>query len=255
MIHPGYSYTVYKITDLEGALVRHLPIERSLTDRTYEAILAAICDGDLASGQKVTQDELALTLTVSRQPVIQALLLLKMQGFVRESGKRGMVVAPLEPGSIAHLYEVRSALDGAASRAAALRGRVEAKMWGPQLIADGRAAVASGSVKRMIAADMRFHQFLYQLSGNPVMGETAALHWHHIRRVMGGYLQRYPARDSVWDEHQAMLDAVIAGDADQAEAAARHHADQALANLIPLLETGATPQQEEQKIGSRRKRR
>jgi DNA-binding GntR family transcriptional regulator len=178
-----------------------------------------------------------------------------MQGFVRESGKRGMVVAPLEPGSIAHLYEVRSALDGAAGRAAALRGRVEAKMWGPQLIADGRAAVASGSVKRMIAADMRFHQFLYQLSGNPVMGETAALHWHHIRRVMGGYLQRYPARDSVWDEHQAMLDAVIAGDADQAEAAARHHADQALANLIPLLETGATPQQEEQKIGSRRKRR
>ena len=71
---------------------------------------------------------------------------------------------------------------------------------------------------------------------------------------MGGYLQRYPARDSVWDEHQAMLDAVIAGDADKAEAAARHHADQALANLIPLLETGATPHQEEVKTKSRRKR-
>ncbi len=115
MIRPDYSYTVYEITDLEGGLpVQHLSIERSLTDRAYEAILAAICDGDLASGQKVTQDELALKLNVSRQPVIQALLLLKMQGFVRESGKRGIVVAPLESGSITHLYEVRSALDGAA---------------------------------------------------------------------------------------------------------------------------------------------
>ena len=235
--------------------MKHLPIERSLTDRAYEAILAAICDGDLESGQKITQDELALKLNVSRQPVIQALLLLKMQGFVRESGKRGIVVAPLEPASIAHLYEVRSALDGAASRAAALRGRVEAKMWGPQLIADGRAAVASGSVKRMIAADMRFHQFLYKLSGNPVMGETAALHWQHIRRVMGGYLQRYRARDSVWDEHQAILDAVIAGDADKAEAAARDHAANALANLIPLLETGAASPEGGSETKARRNRR
>lgn len=235
--------------------VRHLPIERSLTDRAYEAILEAICDGDLESGQKVTQDELALKLNVSRQPVIQALLLLKMQGFVRESGKRGIVVAPLEAGSIAHLYEVRGALDGAASRAAALRGRVEAKMWGPQLIADGRAAIASGSVKRMIAADMRFHQFLYQLSGNPVMVETAALHWQHIRRVMGSYLLRYRARDSVWDEHQAILDAVIDGEADRAEAAARDHAGHALNNLIPLLETSAAASEGTQKTEPRRKRR
>ena len=115
-----------------------------------------------AAGDSFNAAYLAARLNVSRQPVIQALLLLKMQGFVRESGKRGIVVAPLEPGSIVHLYEVRSALDGAASRGAARRGQVEARMWGPQLIADGRAAVASGSVKGMIAADMRFHQFLFQ---------------------------------------------------------------------------------------------
>jgi DNA-binding GntR family transcriptional regulator len=232
--------------------VKHLPIERSLTDRAYEAILEAICDGGLPSGEKVTQDELAARLDVSRQPVVQALLLLKMQGFVRDSGKRGIVVAPLEPEAIAHLYEVRSALDGAAARGAALRGRAEARLWGAQLIAEGRAAVAAGSVKRMIAADIRFHRFLYELSGNPVIGATAAPHWHHIRRVMGSYLRRYPARDSIWDEHQAILDAVIVGDAAKAEAAARHHADRALANLIPLLQT--PPRSEVAAAPKRRKR-
>ena len=49
---------------------------------------------------------------------------------------------------------------------------------------------------------------------------------------MGGYLQQYRARDSVWDEHAGILDAVMRGDADAAERAARHHADSAAANLV-----------------------
>ena len=39
--------------------MRHLALERSLTDRTYDAILDAICDGELAPGARITQDELA----------------------------------------------------------------------------------------------------------------------------------------------------------------------------------------------------
>jgi len=219
--------------------VRHLALERSLTDRTYDAILDAICDGELASGQRVNQDELALKLNVSRQPIVQALALLKIQGFVRETGRRGVVVAPLDADFIANLYELRSALDGAACRGAALRGSAEARLWGPALIAEGRAAFASGSVKRMIEADMRFHRLLYDLCGNPMIAETAALHWHHIRRLIGGYLQHYPMRD-VWDEHQAILDAVMAGDPERAEAQARHHADNASEKFTALVRMDAS---------------
>jgi DNA-binding GntR family transcriptional regulator len=215
--------------------VRHLPIERSLTDRTYDAILDAICGGELESGRRINQDELALRLNVSRQPIVQALALLKVQGFVRESGRRGVVVAPLDADSILHLYELRSALDGAACRGAALRGSADAKAWGPALIAEGRAAVATGSVKRMIEADMRFHRLLYDLSGNPMIAETAALHWHHIRRLMGGYLQHDRARDSVWDEHEGILQAVMRGDPAEAEALARRHAEGAAAKFTALV--------------------
>jgi DNA-binding GntR family transcriptional regulator len=214
--------------------MRHLALERSLTDRTYEAILDAICGGELASGQRINQDELAARLNVSRQPIVQALALLKVQGFVRETGRRGVVVAPLDSDAISHLYELRSALDGAACRGAALRGSADAKAWGPALIAEGREAVASGSVKRMIEADMRFHRFLYDLSGNPIIAETAGLHWQHIRRLMGGYLQHYPVRASVWDEHEGILFAVMQGDATLAESRARHHADDAAANFVAL---------------------
>ena len=235
--------------------MRHLALERSLTDRTYDAILDAICGGELAAGARINQDELAARLNVSRQPIVQALALLKVQGFVRESGRRGVVVAPLDADFISHLYELRSALDGAACRGAALRGSAEAKLWGPALIAEGRAAFASGSVKRMVDADMRFHRLLYELCGNPMITETASLHWHHIRRLIGGYLQHYPMRD-VWDEHQAILDAVIAGDPDRAEATARHHADHASMQFTNLMR--ATDGQEAATAGTpastRRKR-
>jgi DNA-binding GntR family transcriptional regulator len=219
--------------------MRHLALERSLTDRTYDAILDAICGEELAAGARINQDELAARLNVSRQPIVQALALLKVQGFVRESGRRGVVVAPLDRDAISHLYELRGALDGAACRGAALRGGADARAWGPALIAEGRAAVASGSVKRMIEADMRFHRLLYDLSGNPIIAETAQLHWHHIRRLMGGYLQHYRVRESVWDEHEAILQAVMQGDPELAEKRARRHADGAAANFIALA---ANPQ-------------
>jgi len=236
--------------------MRHLALERSLTDRTYDAILDAISGGELPAGARINQDELAASLNVSRQPIVQALALLKVQGFVRESGRRGVVVAPLDADFISHLYELRSALDGAACRGAARRGSAEAKLWGPALIAEGRAAFASGSVKRMVDADMRFHRLLYDLCGNPMIAETASLHWHHIRRLIGGYLQHYPMRD-VWDEHQAILDAVIAGDPDRAEATARHHADHASMQFASL--TRATDGQKaarppERRTSTRRKR-
>lgn len=196
-----------------------------LAERVYNAILDAICDGQLAPGERLTQEQLAATLNVSRQPVLQALLLLRKQGFVCEAGRRGLVVAPLDPDFVMRLYEVRSVLDGLACRAAAERQPAEAGRRGPALVDAGRAAARSRSVARMIEADMRFHLFLYELSGNALIAETASLHWQHIRRVMGTYLQRAAAPEAIWDEHEAILAAVTAGDGERAERLARAHAE------------------------------
>jgi DNA-binding GntR family transcriptional regulator len=218
--------------------VERLTVQPHLADQAYNAILDAICDGQFAPGQRLTQEQLAATLDVSRQPILQALLLLKKQGFIHETGRRGIVVAPLDPDFVARLYEVRSALDALACRAAAQRQPAEAARRGPALVEAGRAAARSRSVARMIAADMGFHLFLYELSGNPLIAETASLHWQHIRRVMGTYLQRIDAPESIWDEHEAILDAVASGDADRAEDLARRHADASARKVREALADG-----------------
>jgi DNA-binding GntR family transcriptional regulator len=92
-----------------------------LIEQAYASILAAICDGQLQPGERLNQDELATRMNVSRQPVGQALSILKAQGFVRETGRRGLIVAPLERHFFRSVYELRETIDPMAARLAAQR--------------------------------------------------------------------------------------------------------------------------------------
>jgi len=168
---------------------------------------------------------------------------LARQGIVVEHGRRGVRVAPVDPQFVGQLYAVRGALDGLAARAAAGRLDAAQRRAGLDLIAEGRAAVASGDVTRMIAADIAFHRFVYDCAGNPIIARTLDMHWLHIRRVMGHILRLgvrgRAALDRIWREHQAILDAILAGDADQADRLSRDHADRAAAELSTWLSQAA----------------
>ena len=204
--------------------MRTINVQPSLVDRVYDAILAEIVDGQLPSGTRLIQDELAQAYGVSRQPVQQALLLARNHGLVRDAPGRGLVVAALDVDFVRNLYEVRAVLEGLCARMAAAHGAQRARSEGPERLAQGRAAVADGSLTSLIAADMAFHAFLGDLSGNPLIGETTAPHWHYLRRVMGAVLRddgKMPR--SIWNEHEAILDAVMAGDGATAETLSQQH--------------------------------
>lgn len=203
--------------------MRTLPAQPTLVDQVYEAILSEISAGKFGPDSRLIQEELAESLGVSRQPVQQALLLLRSHGLLRDAPGRGLMVAPLDPEYVRNRYEIRGMLDGLASSKAAERGRDVARKEGPGFIERGRAAIASSSIARMIATDMDFHFFLYGLSGNPLVAEVSALHWSYLRRVMGEVLLHGETPADIWDQHEAILNAVIAGHTAAAERLARHH--------------------------------
>lgn len=198
-----------------------------LTEQVYQSILDAICAGSLAPGERVTQERLADILAVSRQPVLQAMLLLKRDGFIADAGGRGVMVAPLTADHIVDLYQVRSVLDGLAAREAARR-RADLS---PGLLAAGRSASAHGAIAAMIEADLAFHRAIYCAAGNPVLLQSAERHWNHIRRAMGAVLRHADAGDTIWDEHEAMLDAITGGDDARAQQLAIAHCEAAGAAL------------------------
>jgi DNA-binding GntR family transcriptional regulator len=202
-----------------------------LTEQVYQRLLHAICDGELAPGTRLTQEELAAALVVSRQPVLQALRLLKKDGFVIDAGRRGLQVPPLEAQAIAQVYEVRAVLDCLAARRAAL---AKAQL-DPTVIDEGRTAAAGQRIGVMIDADMNFHHVIYAASGNPLIAETVNYHWRHIRRAMGAVLQTVGVRRAVWDEHEAILQAINRGDVDRAERLAREHCERAGQHIVAQL--------------------
>ena len=218
----------------------------TLIERAYEAILSAICDGRLSPGRRVNQDELAASLQISRQPVGQALSILKSQGFVRDNGRRGLLVAPLEREFIRSIYQLREGLDAMAARLAAERSSPPELTEGRRLLAEGRKAVESESVEVLIAADMRFHMWIYATSGNPLLLETMNHYWNHLRRGMGEILSHRPQRRRVWMEHEAILRAIIERDGKMAEALALAHARDAAQGMVGYIpattfEAGAAP--------------
>ena len=205
-----------------------IPLEPApnLTEQVYARILEAITDRTLLPGQRITQNELADKLGVSRQPVSHALHLLHRQGLLAESGRRGFEVTQLDPERIRQLYEVRGALDALAAKLAASRAKSDATARAQleAALRAGHSIDGKTPLARLIALDVDFHGAIYRLAGNPAIEEMIAPQWPHMRRSMATVLAELDYRESAWSEHETIAQAIFAGDAAAAEEAALAHA-------------------------------
>jgi DNA-binding GntR family transcriptional regulator len=199
---------------------------KTLLEKVHEAILAEISCGKLSAGTRIIQEQLATELGVSRQPVQQALLLLKQQGVLEEAKGRGLLVTTLHPDQVRNIFEVRSAIEGLACRKAAELSRKEAAKLGPPIIRAGRLAIKKGSCESMISADMKFHMMIYKLSQNPLIDPAMDSYWVYTRRVMGHILTREEKPRDIWDQHEETIEAIINGNSKKAEAHIREHITQ-----------------------------
>jgi len=204
-------------------MMKILSVQPNLVEQVHEAILLEISVGKLTPGTRIIQEQIASELGVSRQPVQQALLLLRNQGLLRDAPGRGLIVAPLDPDHIRQMYEVRAVLEGLAFRKAATNNAETARSQGPLLIKQGRQAVKSGQVPQLINADMAFHHFVYGLSDNLLVAPTMDAHWTYTQRVMGEVLMRDEKPRDIWDQHEGLLKSVVDGDPVAAEQKARQH--------------------------------
>lgn len=207
----------------------------NLVEQVQEAVLTEIAEGKFRPGERLIQEQIARQLGVSRQPIQQALLLLRNQGVLRDAPGRGLIVAPLDLDYVKNMYDMRAVVEGLACRLAAQLNAKRARKAGPKLLEDGRDAVAAGNVGAMIAADMAFHKFLYQLAENPLIGPAMESHWSSTQRVMGEVLLKDQKPRDIWGQHAAILDTVMDGDSDAAERLAREHIQHAADFMIHRL--------------------
>jgi DNA-binding GntR family transcriptional regulator len=229
-----------------ASLIR-LEATPDLVERVYSALLNAISAGELAPGSRITQEEIAEQLEVSRQPVLQALRQLKLDGFVQDAPGRGLLVAPLDAQWFAHVYSVRSALDALAAQLAADRVAQELAQkkttcfeFDTTLFTKAHEAIKNQQVNILIDLDIEFHSSIYKASGNPLIEQSARRHWQHIKRAMGAVLQSDFIRETVWLEHETISRAIAAGDSRSAEKLMREHGSKAGKSLVAKIASLST---------------
>lgn len=197
--------------------------ERQRIEWVYDAIFEAICEGSLKPGEPLARARLAERLQVSRAMVIKALGRLEQQGIVYEAGRRGLQVAPFDPDFVRGMFDLRAMIDGLAAAEVARRGGSQVAVRGRELLANGFAALKSGSDSLLCVAEREFHGFIYDVAGNPLIIQFQANIWGHTLRLMRQFMRDQPRRREGWLEHEGILEAIIAKDAEAAEALARDH--------------------------------
>jgi DNA-binding GntR family transcriptional regulator len=202
-----------------------LDIQPVLIEQVENRLIDAIVDGTLAAGQRLTQESVAAMLGVSRQPVSHALHAIDAQ-------------------RLRDLYQVRAALDGIAAELAAERVRsnrapVDVIAACRTALLRGQALEPSATLHERIGCDVAFHGMIHQLSGNAAITETVAAQWPHFMRSMALVLDDPVMRARVWDEHAAILDAVLLKQPQNAADLARAHTARAGEETARRLENRA----------------
>jgi len=150
-------------------------------------------------------------------------MMLKQQRFLTEAGKRGLMVAPLDRDFVRWIYELRLGIDPLAASLAAQRALPREIGLAHEILEAGARATREMSIDELIAADMKFHMHLYEMSGNELFVQIMSQFWNHLRRAMREVLLHRRYRVNVWREHAGMLDAIERHDAGEAGALARAH--------------------------------
>lgn len=196
-----------------------------LADTIYEKLKADIFEFRLLPGGRFSENEIAARTRVSRTPVREALMRLAREGFVEVHMKSGWSVRPLDFERFEHLYDLRVILELAAVRklCAADFGDALAglkKLWlvpPKQRLSDW---------KEVAVIDEAFHGTLVAAAGNPELARIHADVSERIRIVRRLDFTQADRISYTYDEHAAILRAVLARKLQQATLLLRSHIEQ-----------------------------
>ncbi len=194
-----------------------------ISEQLREKIEEQIATGQLLPGFALDEAELAEQHGVSRTPVHEALVQLATEGLIEFRPRRGAIVTSIGPARLLEMFEVMGELEAMCGRLAARRMQDSERA---ELMAAHQAceeARAKHDTDAYFYCNERFHAAVYSGSHNSFLGEQAfALH-RRLRPYRRLQLRVRDRMGTSFGEHNAIVNAISAGDADAAAAALRGH--------------------------------
>ena len=190
----------------------------------YQLILRAIDVGTYRPGDRLVESELADRFGVSRTPIREALQRLETQSLLARDG-RSLIVASLDHNQMAELYVVRSELEGLAARLAARHATQEEVRLLRDFVEEDRGRI--GDPSALSRTNRRFHRQVHLASHNRYLVQQLDLVYRSMALMTTTSLSAEGRSERALVEHQAIVDAIEAGDADRAQAELKSHISRA----------------------------
>ena len=221
------------------------PIPRlTLADHAFEKLAEGIVRGEFLPGTPLSELEIAAKFGISRAPAREAIYRLEAKGLVRRSPHLGARVVALTLEDLRELFQMREALEGMACRLAATKmSDVEIEELHANLANHRQQPdLAAGAAYYQPGGDHDFHFRIAHASGNERLARTLCEDLYHVMRVYRFQSSTQPGRAlQALREHEAVVSALRARDADSAEARMREHIRQSWLSTEARARASLTP--------------
>ena len=206
-------------------------------EQAYRIIRQRILDNVYPAGYRALEREFAEELSLSRTPVREALLRLQSEGLIELIPRHGARVLPVSAGDMREIYDVLTALESMAAEIVTRR-RPSAAELRPLSSASREMveALRNDDLDAWARADEHFHRQLLELAGNSVLIQTVQLLWDRAHRARMVTLRLRPRPVHSTKEHNAIVEAIRAGDPEATVRLYRSRRQRASMELLAILE-------------------
>ncbi len=182
-----------------------------------------IVQGELPPGERLNEIVLAQQMGVSRGPVREAIRSLERLGLVTTIMNRGAFVRTLALAEVAELYDLAAVLSGFTASRVAQIAHPEHGVTLSDMVRKMERLTAEADADQWFAINLAFHRAIFRFSGNKTVSDV---YEDSSKRMLVLQRRTFERSDHVAQanvEHRAILDAILAGNADRAREQAEVH--------------------------------
>ncbi|WP_411572368.1 GntR family transcriptional regulator [Vibrio sp. TH_r3] len=200
--------------------------ENTKSENLTEYLIEAIVTGDIESGAKISEPELAKRFGVSRGPLREAIMRVEGLGLIERIPHVGARVISFSQHHLSELYAVREALEGMAARLAARHISEPELVALQQLLSKHSQHIdeVEGRSYFQQQGDFDFHYRIIKASRNTKLIALLCDELYHLLRMYRAQSPRSHSRpEKALEEHKFILQAIQNRDEELAEMLMRRH--------------------------------
>ncbi len=204
----------------------------SLRGRVFNKLREDILSGKYQDHEELKEVAIGEELGVSRTPVREAFRQLELEGLIQIVPNKGAYVTGITAKDVKDIYMIRSYLEGMCARLVTEKITTEQLDELEENVYLASYHASKGHMEQMAELDNRFHHILYEACDSKMLQKLLQDFHEYVMRIRKKTLSTKERGIASNEEHKQIMEAIKAGNADEAERLANLHMNNAYENMV-----------------------